>query len=91
MVNFKEYWPLSALVSKQKSLPGESICFSLQKRRRSRYGHSDVDFLFIFGNKCQKVAPVNHQQKCLIKGIFHIFDIKSNFCGPVIPKNLEKF
>ena len=48
-----------------------------------------MQFLFISSNKHQNMLPVNHQQKCLIKGICGIFDMKSNHVGPVI-KVLEK-
>ena len=53
-----------------------------------RFGHSDV---VIFSNKHQDVPPVNHHQKCLIKELCGIFDMKSYYFGPVILKKLTEF
>ena len=70
------------------SLSGESVCY---RRCHSPIRSERCSFLCIFSNQCQKVAFVNHQQECLINGIFHAFDIKSNYLDPVIPKNLKNF
>ena len=47
------------MVSIQESLPRESICLRLQKRRLPRFGHSDeVLCLLIFSNEHQNVPRV---------------------------------
>ena len=51
-------------------------------------------FLYVLSNEDKNVLPVNHQQTCLIKRIYAIFDILSSYCYHLIliqryPKKLK--
>ena len=60
------------------------VSLGLQRCHRPANWSLQCGFLYVLSNEDKNVLPVNHQQTCLIKRIYAIFDILSSYCYHII-------
>ena len=68
-----------------------SIFLGLQRLRRPRFGYSNVVFCLFLVTNIESCHLSIISKKCLISRFCGIFDMRSNYFGPLIPKKLKKF